>query len=169
MNKEQSQKALHSQCLILCPPLSPFLIHTYTHTHMNSLIPPLYCIVNTMRSEPVMREARAVLITHSGSEDLCQSLRAHFIQPQTLPQCPLVYPFISFLFTSYCMSILEVILCTVPPTSLFFCVLRFRPTAMYQSLYLCKSTCCENEACLISWTLLDFMPFLPGNGRIMKM
>jgi len=35
--------------------------------------------------------------------------------------------------------------------------------------YLCKSICRESESCLMSRTLLDFMPFLSGNVRIMKM
>lgn len=65
----------------------------YTQAEFDS---PVYCMVNTMRSVPVMREPRAVLITFSTSEDLCQSLRAHFIQPENSTKSPLIYHFTSF-------------------------------------------------------------------------
>lgn len=74
--------------------------HLLAHMPMSSLIPVPYVMVSTMRSKPVMREARAVLITCSGSEDLCQSLRAHFKQLENVLQCPLVFDFL-FLFLAY--------------------------------------------------------------------
>lgn len=61
---------------------------------------PAYCMVNTMRSVSVMREPRAVLITFSRSEDLCQSLRAHFIQTENSTKSPLIYHFTSFSLAS---------------------------------------------------------------------
>lgn len=67
-----------------------------TNTHEQSWIPAVHSMVNTMRSVPVMREPRAVLITHGGSEDLCRSLRAHFIQPENPTKSPLIYQFTSF-------------------------------------------------------------------------
>lgn len=56
--------------------------HKAVHAHEARVIPLVHCMVNMARSAPVMSQCRAVLITHSGSEDLCQSLGAHFTAPQ---------------------------------------------------------------------------------------
>lgn len=66
------------------------------NTHEQSWIPAVHSMVNTMRPVPVMRGPRAVLITRGGSEDLCQSLGAHFIQAQNPTKSPLIYQFTSF-------------------------------------------------------------------------
>ena len=108
-------------------------ISYYAQTHADkytwtSLISLVHCMVNTMRSVPVMREPRAVLITCSGSEDLCQSLRAHFIQPNNPP---LIYQFISpspllpLHRNSSSWSILEVSLTFFP--SIFCCLISSFP------------------------------------------
>lgn len=136
--------------------------------------------VYSMRSVPVMREPRAVLITFSRSENLCQSLRAHFIQPENSTKSLLIYHFTSFSLTrrqhhnlsSWSIEGAPLSLCSqsLPVLCYLICLTLFsRFASMYQPLYLCKSICSENEACLMSWTLLDFMLFLPGNGGIMKM
>lgn len=66
------------------------------NTHERSWIPAVHSMVNTMRPVPVMREPRAVLITRGGSEDLCQSLGAHFIRAENPTKSPLIYQFTSF-------------------------------------------------------------------------
>lgn len=66
------------------------------NTHERSWIPAVHSMVNTMRPVPVMREPRAVLITRGGSEDLCQSLGAHFIRAGNPTKSPLIYQFTSF-------------------------------------------------------------------------
>lgn len=140
--------------------LSAFLClsaHKAVNAHEASVIPLVHCMVNTVRSAPVMRECRAVLITHSGSEDLCQSHRAHFIEPQRQHN-PSHLPLCVFFCPCACTTTWSILKVLISP-----------PASMYQPSYLCKSICCENEACLMFWTLLDFMPFYPGNARIMKM
>lgn len=87
-----------------------------TNTHEQSLIPQVHCTVNTMRSVPVMREPRAVLITCGGSEDLCQSLRAHFIQPENLTKSPLIYHFTSFSLTPPASQLVLLIHCRGSPS-----------------------------------------------------
>lgn len=81
--------------------ISKYTLAAMTNTHEQSLLALVHCMVNKMRAVPVMRESRAVLITFSRSEDLCQSLRAHFIQPENSTKSPRLCHFTSFsLFSS---------------------------------------------------------------------
>lgn len=92
-----------------------------TNTHGQSLIPLVHCMVNTMRSIPVMREPTVILITHGGSEDLCQSLRAHFIQPENPTKFPLIYHFTSLSLTPSASQLVLLIHCGGPASFCFHC------------------------------------------------
>lgn len=139
------------------------------NTHEQSWIPAVHSMVNTMRPVPVMREPRAVLITRGGSEDLCQSLGAHFIQAENPTKSPLIYQFTSFPLTLPASRPALLIHCggsslfVLPSTprdhhhhhhhrcrSLLLPSLWLSLLPLYQPPYLCKSICCENEACLMS-------------------
>lgn len=142
------------------------------NTHERSWIPAVHSMVNTMRPVPVMREPRAVLITRGGSEDLCQSLGAHFIRAENPTKSPLIYQFTSFPLAppasrlallihcggSSLLALTSLLLLPLPTTttttdlccSHLFGSLFPPPLPLYQPPYLCKSICCENEACLMS-------------------
>lgn len=141
------------------------------NTALTNVNPLLHSMVNKSRSVPVIKKSCIDFMQWIRGPQC--ALHNLFYAAWKTAAMPSHYPLYIFLSTlSLCTTTL---LNPFQSLSFFlyffpiFCCPIFPYTAMYQPLYLCKSTGCENEACLMSWTLQDFMPFLPGNGRIMKM